>query len=344
MCVTKIKVKTPNYGCAFNIKLLESVFVSQVNVSLYVEYIKNKVKCMNKEFIIPWLIESVRCIDLTTLGGDDTPLSVQRLCYKAVEPIPNEMLKSIKDCPILQEERLRVAAVCVYPSRLSEAVKIIDNIMEINNATEKADSIQIASVAAGFPSGQYPLSTRLDEIKHCVKCGATEIDVVINRTLVLIGDWEELYNEIRAMKEACGDAKMKTILGVGECGSLTNVYKASLVAMMAGSDFIKTSTGKEAVNATLPVGIVMCRAIWDYYFHTGYGVGLKPAGGIKTVEDMLQWKMLVTEEFGNMLFENGLFRIGASGVLDSVVKTLCEKFGIVKSVDGNYYLFSKMEK
>lgn len=322
----KINVKTPNDGCEFNIKLLESVFVSQVNVNLYIEYIREKVKCMNKELVIQWILESVKCIDLTTLGGDDTPLSVQRLCYKAVEPIPTDVLKLIKDCPALQEERLRVAAVCVYPSRVSDAVKIIDGVMEISNGTDKKDSIQVASVAAGFPSGQYPLSTRLDEIKHSVMCGATEIDIVINRTLVLTGEWEELYSEIRAMKEVCGDAKMKTILGVGECGSLRNVYKASLVAMMAGSDFIKTSTGKEAVNATLPVGIVMCRAIWDYYFHTGYAVGLKPAGGIKTVEDLLHWKMLVHEEFGDMLFENGLFRIGASGVLDSVVKTLRETF------------------
>lgn len=334
----EIKFETPNKGCVFHVKLVESVFVSEMNVNSYVEYIKTKVKCLNKDLVIPWLVESVKCIDLSTLGGDETPLSVKRLCYRAVEPIPNDMLKSIKDCPALQEERLRVAAVCVYPSRLSDAVEVIDRIMETNNESERASAIQVASVAAGFPSGQYPLSTRLDEIKHCVTSGATEIDVVINRTLVLNNEWEELYGEIKAMKEACGDAKMKTILGVGECGSLTNVYKASLVAMMAGSDFIKTSTGKETVNATLPVGVVMCRAIWDYYFYTGYGVGLKPAGGIKTVEDMLHWRMLVNEEFGNVLFKNGLFRIGASGVLDSVVKTLCETFRLVKSADGNYCL------
>ncbi|KAG8232097.1 hypothetical protein J437_LFUL012294, partial [Ladona fulva] len=179
------------------------------------------------------------------------------------------------------------------------------------------------SVATGFPTGLYPLSTRLEEIKYAVNNGATEIDIVLDRSLVLEHRWQELYQEIQQMKEACGEtAHMKTILAVGDLGSLTNVYKASLVAMMAGSDFIKTSTGKEGVNATLPVGIVMCRAIADYHLRMGYRVGFKPAGGIRTAKDALSWLCLIKEELGTKWLSPHLFRIGASGVLTDVERQL----------------------
>ncbi|XP_033210371.1 deoxyribose-phosphate aldolase [Belonocnema kinseyi] len=180
----------------------------------------------------------------------------------------------------------------------------------------------ILTVAAGFPTGQYPLETRLREIEIAVKSGATEIDVVINRSLALAHRWQELLFELKSMKKSCGPAHMKTILAVGELPSLQDVYKASIIAMQAGSDFIKTSTGKETINATLPVGIVMCRAIRDYYRETGRKVGFKPAGGIKTASQALQWMVLIKEELGNEWLDKSLFRFGASSLLDEILKAL----------------------
>jgi len=182
--------------------------------------------------------------------------------------------------------------------------------------------VKVATVAAGFPTGQYPLASRLTEIEYAVSLGVNEIDVVIDRSLALAHRWEDLYNELVAMRKACGDAHMKTILAVGELPSLTDIYAASMIAMYAGSDFIKTSTGKEAVNATLPVGIVMCRAIRDFYRQTNKMVGFKPAGGIKTSADALQWLVLVKEELGNQWLNKHLFRIGASSLLDDIVKAI----------------------
>uniref|UniRef100_A0A3Q1CMC5 deoxyribose-phosphate aldolase n=1 Tax=Amphiprion ocellaris TaxID=80972 RepID=A0A3Q1CMC5_AMPOC len=163
-----------------------------------------------------------------------------------------------------------------------------------------------------------PLETRLQEVRMAVADGAAEIDIVINRTLALTGQWEAMYDEIRQFREACGDAHMKTILAIGELGTFTNVYKASMVAMMAGSDFIKTSTGKEAVNATYPVAIVMMRAIRDYFLYTGYKVGFKPAGGIRTAQESLVWLNLVKEELGNDWLCPHLFRLGASSLLADI--------------------------
>jgi len=188
------------------------------------------------------------CIDLTTLSGDDTDANVQRLCLKAAKPLRKDILEAIG----MDEVGLSVGAVCVYPSRVGDAVRWLEKF--------KASHIPVAAVATGFPSGQYSLATRLEEIKYAINEGAKEIDIVINRTLALQQKWTELYEEVKAMKAACGpDVHMKSILAIGELGSMSNVYKASLVCMMAGSDFIKTSTGKESVNAILPVGLVMCR-------------------------------------------------------------------------------------
>lgn len=216
-------------------------------------------RSIKKQWQAAWLLRAVTCIDLTTLSGDDTPSNVTRLCHKANTPIRQDLIESLG----VKDKKITVGAICVYPARVPDVVRAL---RELN-----AD-IPIASVAAGFPSGQMPMEQRLEEIKQAISYGATEIDIVINRTHVLTGNWRALYDEVKACREACGHAHLKTILGTGELGTLTNVYKASLVAMMAGSDIIKTSTGKEAVNATFPVAFVMVRAIRDYYERTGYKV------------------------------------------------------------------------
>ncbi|KAL1131388.1 hypothetical protein AAG570_011005 [Ranatra chinensis] len=267
------------------------------------------------QFETAWLLKAVTCTDLTTLAGDDTSSNVIRLCTKAVNPISKEILAKLHENEIEKKflYDITTAAVCVYPSRVPDAVQ---------HLTKLNAKLPVASVATGFPSGQYPLSTKLQEISYCVSQGASEIDVVIDRSLVLAQKWEQLYNEIKQMKIACGPAHMKTILAVGECGSFDNIYKASLVAMMAGSDFIKTSTGKESVNATLPVGLVMCRAIRNFHSMTGIKVGLKPAGGIRLCEDAINWLKLVKHELGSEWLNPKLFRIGASGLLIDIEKRL----------------------
>uniref|UniRef100_T1J759 deoxyribose-phosphate aldolase n=1 Tax=Strigamia maritima TaxID=126957 RepID=T1J759_STRMM len=226
------------------------------------------------------------------------------------------LLKAVTclDLTTLSGNDIRVGAVCVYPARITECVQFLQEIGRSN--------IPVAAVATGFPSGQYHLTTRLEEIRLSVADGAKEIDIVINRPYVLCGNWQGVYDEVKAMKKACGSALMKTILATGELGSLTNVYKASLVCMMAGADFIKTSTGKEDVNAILPVGLVMVRAIRDFYNRSNIKVGFKPAGGIRTAKDALIWLTLIKEELGDEWLTPNLFRIGASGVLGDIERQL----------------------
>ncbi|XP_044267132.1 deoxyribose-phosphate aldolase [Tribolium madens] len=299
-----------NPGCELDLGWLNSVNINLNAVNTAVEDILNS-RDLKNDYRAAWLLRAVTCIDLTTLGGDDTPSNVSRLCYKAAKPLPEDLLNQLgfdynSDCPI------RTAAVCVYPSRVEDAVKTLKKL-------KLTDKINVASVATGFPSGQMPLKTRVEEIKYAVEKGATEIDIVIDRSLVLTGKWEVLYQEIQQMKEACGStAHMKTILATGELGTLNNVYKASLVAMMAGSDFIKTSTGKESLNATLPFGLVMSRAIREYYEKFNYKVGLKPAGGIRTSKDAISWLIMVKEILGNDWLTSRLFRFGASGLLSDI--------------------------
>jgi len=252
----------------------------------------------------------VTCIDLTTLSGDDTDANTSRLCLKAARPIRKDLLEAMD----MADAGITTGAVCVYPSRVKECVQFLKRY--------KAENIPVAAVATGFPSGQFPLSTRLQEIKMAVDAGAREIDIVINRTLALEHKWEEMFNEVVAMKAACGSAHMKSILAIGELGSMNNVYKASLVCMMAGSDFIKTSTGKEGVNATLAVGLVMCRAIREYHEKTGFRVGFKPAGGIRTAKDATTWLILIKEELGDSWLNNNMFRIGASSLLTDIERQL----------------------
>ncbi len=265
-------------------------------------------RSVKKEWQAAWLLRAITCIDLTTLSGDDTPGRIARLCAKARQPVRPDMLEALG----VSAEKITVGAVCVYPSRVKDAAQAL-----------KGSGIPIASVATGFPAGQTPLAQRLAEIEQAIEAGASEIDVVIHRTHVLTGDWRALYDEIKLFRQTCGDAAhMKTILATGDLGTLKQVYQASLVAMMAGSDFIKTSTGKESINATLEFSLVMVRAIRDYRQRTGYRVGFKPAGGIGKAKQALAWQALMKDELGDEWLMPDLFRFGASSLLTDLERQL----------------------
>ncbi len=264
-------------------------------------------RSIKKEYQAAWLIRAIQCIDLTTLAGDDTAGRVRRLCAKARRPVRDDILEALG----LLDAGITTGAVCVYPTMVSHAVKALEG-----------SGIPVASVATGFPAGLTPLPLRLAEITYAVEQGAHEIDIVITREHVLTQNWSALYDEIAAMREACGEAHMKAILATGDLNTLTNVYRASMVAMQAGSDFIKTSTGKEDVNATLPVSLTMVRALRDYGELSGHIVGFKPAGGLKTAKDALAWLTLMKEELGNRWLEPDLFRLGASSMLGDIERQL----------------------
>jgi deoxyribose-phosphate aldolase len=264
-------------------------------------------RTVKKEYQAAWLVKAVTCIDLTTLAGDDTPGRVHRLAMKARRPIRDDIVAALG----LAESPPTVGALCVYPTMVAPAVKAL-----------AGSGIPVASVATGFPAGLTPLPQRLAEIRYAVEEGAAEIDIVISRAHVLTQDWQALYDEVRAMREACGDAHLKAILATGDLKTLRNVYKASMVAMQAGADFIKTSTGKEDVNATLPVGLVMLRALRDYGERTGQRIGFKPAGGLRTAKDAMTWLSLMKEELGRAWLEPELFRIGASSMLADIERQL----------------------
>ncbi len=264
-------------------------------------------RSVKKQWQLAWLLRAVGLIDLTTLSGDDTPGRVRRLCAKAVRPVRGDLLEAMG----MADAGLTTAAVCVYHDMVPVAVEAL-----------RGTGVPVAAVSAGFPAGLSPFETRLEEITRSVRAGAAEIDIVISRRHVLTGDWPALYEEVRAFREAAGEAHLKAILATGELGTLRNVYRASLVAMMAGADFVKTSTGKEAVNATLPVGLVMARSIRAYYERTGVAVGFKPAGGLRTAKDALVWLALMREELGRRWLEPDLFRIGASSLLADIERQL----------------------
>ena len=264
-------------------------------------------RTVKKDWQAAWLLRAVTNIDLTTLAGDDTPGRVKRLCAKARNPIRADMIARMG----LDGERITVGAVCVYPNRVADSVHAL-----------QGSNIPVASVATGFPAGQTPLPQRIQEIEQAVEAGAKEIDVVIARNYVLTGDWAAMYDELKQFRKACGESHMKTILATGDLGSLKQVYQASLVAMMAGSDFIKTSTGKETVNATLEFSLVMTRAIRDYLDRFGYKVGFKPAGGISSAKQALAWQSLMKEELGDEWLKNDLFRFGASSLLTDIERQL----------------------
>jgi len=262
-------------------------------------------RSVKKDHQAAWLLRAITCIDLTTLSGDDTARRVERLCAKARQPVSPQLMKA------LGMEPITVGAVCVYHEMIAPA-----------KAALAGTNIPIAAVSTGFPAGLSPFELRIKEIEMSVAEGAAEIDIVISRRHVLSGDWQALYDEMRAFRTACGDAHVKAILATGELGSLRNVARASLVCMMAGADFIKTSTGKESVNATLPVTLVMIRAIRDYCDRTGIRVGYKPAGGISKAKDAITYLALIKEELGDRWLRPDLFRFGASSLLGDIERQL----------------------
>ncbi|MBW4982641.1 deoxyribose-phosphate aldolase [Mameliella sp. CS4] len=262
-------------------------------------------RSVKKEYQAAWLARAISCIDLTTLAGDDTPGRVARLCAKARHPVRADLLEA------LGLEGLTVGAVCVYHDMIGPALGAL-----------QGSGIPVAAVSTGFPAGLSPFRLRVAEIEESVQAGAQEIDIVISRRKVLTGDWQGLYDEMRTFRAACGEAHVKAILATGELGTLQNVARASLVCMMAGADFIKTSTGKESVNATLPVSLVMMRAIRAYHAATGYRVGYKPAGGISKAKDALTYLAMVKEELGDRWLRPDLFRFGASSLLGDIERQL----------------------
>ena len=264
-------------------------------------------RSVKKQYQAAWLVRAIQCIDLTTLAGDDTAGRVRRLCAKAKNPVRADILEALG----LTDAGITTGAVCVYPTMVPHAVKALEG-----------TNIPVASVATGFPAGLTPLPLRLAEIRYAVEEGANEIDIVITREHVLTQNWQALYDEIAAMREACGEAHMKAILATGDLQTLSNVYKASMVAMQAGSDFIKTSTGKEDVNATLPVSLTMVRALRDYGSRTGLKIGFKPAGGLRSAKEALVWLSLMKEELGHDWLQPDLFRIGASSMLGDIERQL----------------------
>ncbi len=264
-------------------------------------------RTVKKSWQAAWLIRAIECIDLTTLAGDDTPGKVERLCAKARNPLRTDLLEALG----LADYDLKTGAVCVYPMMVATAVRALEG-----------SGIPVASVATGFPAGLTPMRDRLAEINYAVGEGAEEIDIVISRRHVLTGNWEALYDEVRRMREACGKAHMKAILATGELKTLSNVYKASMVSMMAGADFVKTSTGMEGVNATLPVSLTMVRSVRDYLEFTGQVCGFKPAGGIRSAKEAIAWLILMKEELGNDWLKPDLFRFGASSLLGDIERQL----------------------
>jgi deoxyribose-phosphate aldolase len=264
-------------------------------------------RSVKKEWQAAWLLRAIACMDLTTLSGDDSAERVRRLCAKARRPVEDKIVKALG----IEELGLTVGAVCVYHAFVETAVKALEG-----------SGIPVAAVSTGFPAGLSPLETRVAEIRRSVEAGASEIDIVITRAHVFNGEWNALYDEVAAFKDACGPAHMKAILGTGDLLTLRNVARASWVAMMAGTDFIKTSTGKEAVNATLPVSLVMIRALREYGERTGMAVGFKPAGGIKTAKQALDWMATMKDELGRSWLEPTLFRYGASSMLGDIERQL----------------------
>jgi deoxyribose-phosphate aldolase len=296
----------PNRGIPLNLDWVKDVRVNTSAVERRAQTIGTR-RTVKKEWQAAWLLRAITCMDLTTLSGDDTDERVRRLCAKARQPIQQEIEQKLG----IESLNVKVAAVCVYHSFVETARRAIEG-----------SGIHVAAVSTGFPAGLSPLAERVEEIRRSVEAGADEIDVVITRAHVFGGKWQALYDEVATFKNACGPAHLKVILGTGDLLTLRNVGRASVVAMMAGADFIKTSTGKEAVNATLPVSLVMTRAIREYAQETGMAVGFKPAGGIRTAKQSLEWLSLMKEELGNSWLRAELFRFGASSMLGDIERQL----------------------
>jgi deoxyribose-phosphate aldolase len=295
-----------NRGVPLNLDWVENVRVNTSAVERRAQSLVTR-RTVKKDCQAAWLLRAISCMDLTTLSGDDTDERVRRLCAKARQPIQHELVAKLG----IESLDIKVAAVCVYHVFVETARRALEG-----------SGIRVAAVSTGFPAGLSPLAERVQEIHRSVEAGADEIDIVITRAHVFAAKWQALYDEVAAFKHACGPAHMKVILGTGDLLTLRNVARASQVAMMAGADFIKTSTGKEPVNATLPVGVVMTRAIRDYANQTGYAVGFKPAGGIRTAKQSLEWLSLMKDELGPSWLKSDLFRFGASGMLADIERQL----------------------
>lgn len=297
-----------NPGMPLDPDLVRSIHVNRSAVERRAATIPTR-RTVKKQWQAGWLLRAVTLMDLTTLAGDDTPGNVRRLCAKGRKPVRNDLLQALgvgSDDP-----DIRVAAICVYHALVPTAVD-----------TLRGSGIPVAAVSAGFPAGLSPFEQRLAEIAASVAAGAREIDIVITRAHVLTGNWTALYDEVKAFRAACGEAHLKAILATGELATLTNVARASLVAMQAGADFIKTSTGKEGVNATMPFALVMTRMIREYFERTGHAVGFKPAGGIRTAKGALEYMYLMKEELGERWLRPDLFRFGASALLTDIERQL----------------------
>ena len=295
-----------NRGVPLNLDWVEDVRVNTSAVERRAQSLVTR-RTVKKDYQAAWLLRAISCMDLTTLSGDDTDERVRRLCAKARQPIQHELVAKLG----IESLDIKVAAVCVYHVFVETARRALEG-----------SGIRVAAVSTGFPAGLSPLVERVQEIRRSVEAGADEIDVVITRAHVFAAKWQALYDEIATFKHACGPAHMKVILGTGDLLTLRNVARASVVAMMAGADFIKTSTGKEPVNATLPVGLVMTRAIREFANQTGYAVGFKPAGGIRTAKQSLEWLSLMKDELGPSWLKSDLFRFGASGMLADIERQL----------------------
>jgi len=293
-----------NPGTALDLARVLAVRVNQPGVARRTASLAAR-RSVKKDFQAAWLVKAIQCMDLTTLSGDDTPGRVHRLCAKARRPLRADLMAA------LGLDTLRVGAVCVYHEMVAPAVAQLDG-----------SGIPVAVVSTGFPAGLTPMETKLREIELSVAAGATEVDIVISRRHGLTHDWQALYDEVKAFRAACGDAHLKAILATGELQTLENVARASWVCMMAGADFIKTSTGKEGVNATLDVSLVMVRAIREFHEETGHTVGYKPAGGISNAKTALNYLALIKEELGNRWLTPDLFRFGASSLLTDIERQL----------------------
>jgi deoxyribose-phosphate aldolase len=295
-----------NPGTALDFDIVRAIRVNRSAVERRAATIPTR-RTVKKQWQAAWLLRAMTLMDLTTLSGDDTPGNVKRLCAKGRRPLRDDLLEALGADGL----DMKVAAICVYHALVPVAVESL-----------KGSGIPVAAVSTGFPAGLSPFEQRLAEIQASVTAGAREIDIVITRAHVLTGNWQALYDEVKAFRAACGEAHLKAILATGELATLTNVARASMVAMQAGADFIKTSTGKEGVNATMPFALVMSRMIREYYERTGYAVGFKPAGGIRTAKNALEYLYLMKEELGDRWLRPDLFRFGASALLTDIERQL----------------------
>ncbi len=301
--MTKVK---RNEGLPFSGELFQDIRINKSAIDHRAVTV-NKRRSIKNDHQAAWLLKAITCIDLTTLSGDDTPAKVRRLCAKARQPLRQDLRAELG----IENLALKTGAICVYHNMIPHSVAALEG-----------SGIPVAAVSTGFPAAQIPHRLKMAQIRDAVKLGATEIDIVISREKVLTGNWRALYDEVVAYREACGSAHLKTILATGELGTFTNVARASWVCMMAGADFIKTSTGKESVNATLSVTLVMLRAIRDYQDETGFKIGFKPAGGIKKAKEAIDYLVLMKEELGDDWLSPDLFRFGASSLLNDIERQL----------------------